>query len=74
MESLFKTDILIDGQPVAYAISFHNEHYEFTPDNNNGIFFRLRREEDEWHTNDVIDESVKNKATDALDKYLLSQH
>ena len=74
MESLFTTDILIDGQPVAYAVSFHDEQYEFTPDNSNGIFFSLRREEDEWHTNDAINETVKNNAIDALDKYLLSQH
>ncbi len=74
MESLFNTDILIDGQPVAYAVSFHDEQYEFTPHNSKGIFFSLRREEDEWHTNDAITETVKDNAIDALDKYLLSQH
>ncbi len=74
MESLFTTDILIDGQPVAYAVSFHDEQYEFTPNNSKGIFFSLRREEDEWHTNDAITETVKDNAIDTLDKYLLSQH
>lgn len=74
MESLFKTDILIDGQPVAYTVSFHDEQYEFIPNNGKGIFFSLRREEDKWHTTDAINETVKNNAIDALDEYLLSQH
>ncbi len=74
MVSLFKTNILISGKNIPYDVSFHDEQYHFKPLINEGKTFYFRREEDEWHTGDALDETTKIAATDALENYLLSQH
>ena len=74
MDTLFKTDINVEGKNIGYEVSFHDDYYYFKALNNEGKDFKIQREEDEWHTKDAIDETTKSLATDALDKYLLAQH
>ncbi len=74
MNTIFKTEVPVEGKNISYTVSFYEEAYHFTSVNGNGINFKIAREVDEWHTKDAVDDSIKNAATDALDKYLLSQH
>lgn len=74
MEPLFKTNLMIDGKASAYEVFFEEDEYRFQPESGTGLQLHLRREQDEWHTNDALNEQTKNEAIDALDDYLLSQH
>ncbi len=74
MNVLFKTSLEIRGNATTYEVIFENEVYHFQPINEKGLPLRIRREEDEWHSDDAIDAQTKTAATEALDAYLLSQH
>ena len=73
MDTLFTTELIINGKPQTFAVSFHNESYIFKAINNNSQF-SLQRVEDEWHTVEPIDNQLKNAAMEKLESYLLSQH
>lgn len=73
MDTLFTTELENNGRSETFHVSFHDEKYIFQAQNSN-MHFSIRREEDEWHPVEPIDEQLKNAATEKLDKYLLSQH
>jgi hypothetical protein len=58
---------------ITYDVVFKEEAYHFTP-SGNGPAFALRREHDEWRTDDHIEKAVKSEAITALDNYLLQQN
>jgi len=74
MEDLFWTTLSLDDKEAEYHIIFENEEYCFIPKNSSLKKFRFKREHDEWHAADNDSENVKDKAVDALEKYLLRQH
>jgi hypothetical protein len=74
METLFTTSIIINGQQQAYAVTFQDDAYQFTPDDNTGPNFGLRRAEDEWKLDGDLTPIAKDQAVSALEHYLLSQH
>ncbi len=74
MENLFTEELNYKGKQVSYTVSFHDDAYHFLPSDSNAPNFSIKRERDEWMTNDEVDERTLNAATSALDKYLLSQH
>lgn len=74
MKTLFKSTQNIDGKMASYDVSFYDGAYRFQPADSNTIAFSLRREADEWRTNDTIDAYTLDAATSALEQYLLSQH
>jgi hypothetical protein len=73
MDTLFTTELENKGRTEAFAVSFHDDMYIFKGLNSN-LQFSIRREEDEWHPVEPIDDQLKNAATEKLDSYLLSQH
>ena len=75
METLFTTAVIIEGQSQDYTVSFNNEVYHFTPDDNTSApSFGLRRSDDEWKLEGNLSEISKSQAVNALEGYLLSQH
>ena len=73
MDTLFTTTINTNSVKETFSVSFNNEQYIFKS-STGSINFNLRREDDEWHSNDAIDEELKKAAIEKLDSYLLSQH
>lgn len=73
MDTLFTTELEMNGRTETFQVSFHDDKYIFQALTSN-MQFSIRREEDEWHPVDPIDEQLKNAATEKLDKYLLAQH
>jgi len=73
MDTLFTTDLTYKGKLETFAVSFHEDRYIFQAINGSARF-SIRREEDEWHTVEPIDDPLRNAATDKLESYLLSQH
>lgn len=74
MEPLFEVRLNVEGNEINYAVHFEAENYVFQPQQADAPIIHLKREEDEWHTASTIDESLKNEAISALDRYLLAQH
>ncbi len=74
MDVLFTATVIADGKNIRSYVIFENEAYLFQSADGKGNLFSLRRENDEWHTNDSIDEHTKTAAIEALETYLLSQH
>ncbi len=75
MTDLFNTTININNHPVSYSVFFANEEYHFhSSQQDTAKSFIIKREHDEWHIKENIDEVLKNNAIEALEKYLLSQH
>lgn len=73
MDTLFTTELVYKSQTETFAVSFHDDRYIFQGlDGSNS--FSIRREEDEWHAVEPIDDQLKNAATEKLESYLLSQH
>lgn len=73
MDTLFTTDLNYRGKTETFAVSFHDDQYIFQSLNGTARF-SIRREEDEWHPIEPIEDQLKNAATDKLESYLLSQH
>ena len=73
MDTLFTTEILKNGKPQTFTVSFHDERYIFKAIEGNESF-SIRREDDEWHSQDALDEATKTAVTEKLEAYLLSQH
>jgi hypothetical protein len=73
MDTLFTTELDYNGKPESFAVTFHDDRYIFQSLTGN-IRFSIRREEDEWHPAEPIDDQLKNAATEKLEAYLLSQH
>ena len=74
MEDLFWTTLNLDGTEEAYHIIFENDEYCFIPQQSFHATYKFKREHDEWHAVDAPSEEIKDKAIDALEKYLLKQH
>lgn len=73
MENLFTTDVIIDGQSKGYDVTFENDVYVFTPEDD-GPRFEVRRSEDTWKVAGGIADIAQQQAVSALERYLLSQH
>lgn len=76
MEDLFSTNISFADRNINYRVVFDEEKYIFlsTADQKEFSSFSFRREHDEWIGQDLLPASVKEQATEALEKYLLRQH
>ena len=76
MEDLFSTNIAVNKQNINYRVIFEDERYTFLSEADNKEFptFSFKRENDEWHDQDLLPPDIKNQAVDALEKYLLKQH
>ncbi|MFN2438678.1 MAG: hypothetical protein ABR503_05725 [Chitinophagaceae bacterium] len=75
MTELFNITLTANNQPTAYSVFFANEEYHFqSTDEKTAESFIIKREHDEWHTKESIDNELKNNAIAALEKYLLAQH
>ncbi|MGZ3949755.1 MAG: hypothetical protein ACXVBZ_00100 [Flavisolibacter sp.] len=76
MEDLFSTNIAVNNESVNYHVTFDKDKYIFIPDGDTKSFpsFSFRREHDQWLDEDALPGSIKEQATDALDRYLLKQH
>lgn len=74
MEDLFWTTLSLDGKEAEYHIIFENEEYCFLPKESSGPTYRFKREHDEWQAVDETSEGVKDRAVEALEKYLMRQH
>ena len=76
MEDLFSTNISVNNENVVYRVVFDNDKYTFLSEANNSAYpaFSFRRENDEWHDQELLPPELKKQAMDALEKYLLKQH
>jgi hypothetical protein len=77
MEDLFSTNIAVSStENVVYRVIFEDEKYTFVSEAKNTQFptFSFRRENDEWHDQELLPPDIKKQAIDALEKYLLKQH
>jgi hypothetical protein len=76
MEDLFSTNIAVNNQNINYRVIFEDDRYTFLSDADNKAFpaFSFKRENDEWHDQELLPPDIKNQAVDALERYLLSQH
>ena len=76
MEQLFSTNIAVNKENVNYRVIFNDEKYVFLSESENKAFpsFSFRREQDEWHDQELLPQDIKKQAIDALEKYLLKQH
>lgn len=75
MTDLFNTTITTNNHSVFYSVYFDNEEYHFhSAQQDIAKSFIIKREQDEWHIKENIDDGLKNNAIEALEKYLLSQH
>jgi hypothetical protein len=73
-DSLFNTELIIDGNPSAYEIQFENDRYIFKPLDINQPSLTLIREKDEWQVEGNVNTITERQAISALEHYLLSQH
>ena len=76
MEDLFSTNIAVNNQNINYRVIFEDERYTFVSEADNKEFpcFSFKRENDEWHDQELLPPDIKKQAVDALEKYLLRQH
>ena len=74
MEDLFYTNIRINNKEARYHIIFDSEKYSFIPVDAGARGFSFKREEDNWHAQDELDEETLEQAVDALEEYLMKQH
>jgi hypothetical protein len=75
MERLYTTDLMINGRKATYEVVFENDAYVFHPQGGGELQpFAVKREEDEWHPQGPLDNSLKEEAIASLENYLLSQH
>ena len=73
-DNLFKTELIVNGNPSAYEIQFENNRYNFKPIDLNNPPISLIREKDEWQILGEVNEVTGRQAISALEHYLLSQH
>lgn len=75
MERLYTTELMVNGRQATYEVIFENELYVFHPQNpDEAELFSFKREEDEWHPQSKLEESVQDEAIASLERYLLRQH
>jgi hypothetical protein len=76
MESLFITNINVNNKNAPYHVYFDHEKYIFFPEPKDNAFptFSFKRENDEWHDQNLIEPDLKDQAIDVLENYLLKQH
>lgn len=76
MEDLFSTTIAVDNQNMTYRVVFKDDRYTFVSEAANKSFptFSIKRENDEWHDQELLPPELKKQAVDALEQYLLRQH
>ncbi|MDQ3278319.1 MAG: hypothetical protein M3Q06_08325 [Bacteroidota bacterium] len=76
MEDLFSTNIAVNNQNINYRVIFEDDRYTFVSEADNKEFptFSFKRENDEWHDQELLPPDLKKQAIDALEKYLLRQH
>lgn len=75
MERLYTTELTVNGRKAAFEVIFENELYVFHPVNpGEAELFSIKREEDEWHPQTRLEESVQDEAIASLERYLLAQH
>ena len=76
MEDLFSINLSVNNKNVVYRVIFEDDKYTFLPEAGDSDLptFSFRRENDEWHDVELIDEGLKKQATESLEKYLLAQH
>ena len=76
MEDLFSTNIAVNNQNINYRVIFEDDRYTFISEADNKEFptFSFKRENDEWHDQELLPPELKKQAVDALEKYLLKQH
>ncbi|HEV7332565.1 MAG TPA: hypothetical protein VGN63_16120 [Flavisolibacter sp.] len=76
MEDLFSTNIAVNNQNINYRVIFEDDRYTFVSEADNNEFpaFSFKRENDEWHDQELLPPDIKKQAVDALEKYLLRQH
>ena len=76
MEDLFSTNIAVNNQNVNYRVIFEDDRYTFLSEADNKEFpaFSFKRENDEWHDQELLPPDIKKQAIDALERYLLRQH
>ena len=76
MEDLFSTNIAVNNQNIVYRVIFEDDRYTFLSEADNNAFpsFSFKRENDEWHDQELLPPEIKKQAVDALERYLLQQH
>jgi len=76
MENLFSTNISLQDKNAVYNVVFDEEKYVFLPEASDKQLpsFSFKRENDEWHDQELLEPDIKKQAVDALEGYLLSQH
>ncbi len=76
MEDLFSTNIAINNQNINYRVIFEDDRYTFITEAEGTAYptFSFKRENDEWHDQELLSPDIKNQAVDALERYLLKQH
>lgn len=73
METLFSTDVIINGENESFDVVFENDAYVFQP-TGNATPFSVRRADDEWKVAGSLNNIAQQQAISALERYLLSQH
>ena len=76
MEDLFSTNLAVNNQNINYRVIFEDDRYTFLSEADNKEFptFSFKRENDEWHDQELLPPEIKKQAVDALERYLLQQH
>ncbi|HVK96691.1 MAG TPA: hypothetical protein VM368_02685 [Flavisolibacter sp.] len=76
MEDLFSMNLAVNNQNINYRVIFEDDRYTFISEADNKEFptFSFKRENDEWHDQEMLPPEIKKQALEALEKYLLSQH
>lgn len=76
MDRLFSTNISVNNKNAVYEVYFDQEKYVFVPqaEDNEIKSFSFKRENDEWHDQELLAPDVNKQAIDALENYLLAQH
>ena len=76
MSTLFTATVIINGQPIAYDVTFENDHYTFRPDDGQPVTepFTVYRQDDEWKVKSSLNDIAQQQAVEQLEDYLLQQH
>jgi hypothetical protein len=77
MEDLFSTTIIVNGsESIVYKVIFESDKYTFISEAQSRLFptFSFKRENDEWHDQELLPADIKKQAIEALESYLLKQH
>ena len=64
---------MINGKNQSFEVGFENERYVFKNKESHDTF-EVKRDEDEWHTDNDLPDEIKTLAVEKLEQYLLSQH